>query len=159
MGGHGHCPLIPMNGRANPSGAALTQVIFQFSVTVLPPGGAGVAYGGNVWGVLVLVEVFEVVDGFVVELVVGLVVVELVVGFVVVELVVGFVVELVEGFEDVLDVEIEKEEGLEVVVGLDDVEDFDVEEDGGFTVEVVELDGGGGLPGGAIAKTLLLDVV
>jgi len=29
MEGHGHCPLMPMNGRENPSGAASTHPMLQ----------------------------------------------------------------------------------------------------------------------------------
>jgi hypothetical protein len=35
IGGHGHCPLIPIIGRSNPSGDELTQPRFQFSVLVI----------------------------------------------------------------------------------------------------------------------------
>ena len=43
-GGHGHCPLIPMNGRVNPSGAAFTHPTFQLKVFKLP---AGAVFAGQ----------------------------------------------------------------------------------------------------------------
>lgn len=43
-GGHGHCPLIPTKGRANPSGAALTHPMFQLKVFKLP---AGAVFAGQ----------------------------------------------------------------------------------------------------------------
>lgn len=39
IGGHGHCPLIPIIGRLNPSGDELTQPRFQFNVLVIGFGG------------------------------------------------------------------------------------------------------------------------
>src|SRR6266699_3311 len=64
MAGHGHWPLIPIRGRENPSGAAFTQVMFQFRFIRLPVGGAGVVYGANdvdVDEILLVLEV-DVVD-------------------------------------------------------------------------------------------------
>lgn len=49
--------MIPMSGRITPSGAALTQPMFQLTVIRLPLGGAGVAYGAGVEVVPVAVAV------------------------------------------------------------------------------------------------------
>jgi hypothetical protein len=65
-GGQGHCPLIPINGRANPSGAALTQVIFQENVLSIPGGIVGAETDELV--VVVDVEIVVLYERLLVEL-------------------------------------------------------------------------------------------
>lgn len=54
--------MIPINGRVYPSGAALTQPMFQLNVIRSPEGGDGVTYAAGVVDVLELLTVVDDVE-------------------------------------------------------------------------------------------------
>lgn len=150
--------MMPMKGRENPSGAALTQVMFQFRVIVFPDGGAGVVYGAYE-AVRVDDEETELLDERDVDT-------DVVLGDTVDELEVIVLVELELTVLDELELTVEELEvdvPLELPLLVDDVptdEELLVELGVGGDDDVESTGGGGGkAPGGARPKTLLLDDV